>query len=103
MPDPRPTEVVIFEEQLECELWLHCSNFLITVLHLFEVEIQHISPNSFVHLSVFDWAFRSAGFAIVSARAFTHLHTTRNTDEQGGPPRRLTGGAIRHDLLRASG
>lgn len=50
---PNPVEVVVFEEQLVCDLRLPCSNFLESVLRHFRLEVQHIFPNSFVRLSTF--------------------------------------------------
>lgn len=67
----------MFEEQLECGLWLPCSEFLESVLHNFNLEVQHILPNSFVRLSTFEWALRSSGYSVASARAFAHLHMAR--------------------------
>lgn len=54
VPDPKPREVVVFEEQLVCGLCLPCCDFLEVVLRHFRLEVQHISPNSFVCLSTFE-------------------------------------------------
>lgn len=73
VPNPQPGEVVVLEEQLECGLRLPCSKFLESVLQKFQLEVQHISPNSFVRLSTFEWAFRSAATPPLT-RAFVLLH-----------------------------
>lgn len=65
----------MFEEQLECGLRLPCSEFLESMLQYFKLEVQHISPNSFVQLSTFEWALRSTDYSIASAWAFAVLHT----------------------------
>lgn len=69
VPEPHDGEVVVFEGQLECGLRLPYSEFLD------KLEVQHISPNSFVRLSTFEWALRSTGYSTTSARTFAHLHT----------------------------
>lgn len=75
VPNSRDGQVLVFEEQLECGQRLPCSEFLEFVLHHFKLEVQHISPNSFVRLSTFEWALHSAGYFVASARALSHLHT----------------------------
>lgn len=58
---------MVFEEQLKCGLWLPCNEFLESVLHHFKLEVQHISPNSFVRLNTFEWALHSASYSVASA------------------------------------
>lgn len=66
--------MVVFEEQLECGLRLPSSDFLESVLDHFNLEIQHISPNSFV---------------------------SRCVDQESGLPGGLHGGLIRERLLQS--
>lgn len=73
--DAPPLEVMVFKEQLECGLRLPCIEFLESVVHHFNLEVQHISPNSFVRLSTFEWALCSASYLVASAQVFAHLPT----------------------------
>uniref|UniRef100_K3XR26 Transposase (putative) gypsy type domain-containing protein n=1 Tax=Setaria italica TaxID=4555 RepID=K3XR26_SETIT len=73
VPTPKPNKVVVFVEQYECGLHFSCSDFLSSMLAHYKLEIQHISPNSLVRLSTFEWAFRTEG-AISSARTVAHLY-----------------------------
>lgn len=40
------------------------------------MEIPHVSPNSFVRLSTYEWALRTAGYLSASVCSFVLLHTT---------------------------
>lgn len=74
IPDPKLGVVVVFEVQLVCGLCLPCYDFLEAVLRHFQLEVHHISLNSFVGLSTFEMVSRSSGCSRASARAFAHLH-----------------------------
>lgn len=73
IPISWPNEVVVFTEQYECGLCFPCSDFLTSVLAYYGLEIQHVAPNSIVHLSTFEWAFQAEGVN-PSACIFVHLH-----------------------------
>ena len=46
-------EIVTFTPYLEWGLGLLCSAFFSRLLHYYRVQLHHLTPNSFVHLSIF--------------------------------------------------
>lgn len=76
-------------ENVECGLQLPYNEFLESVLQYFKLEVQHISPISFVQLSTFEWALCSAGYYTTRAPA----HGWR-FNQEGGLLGGLHGGLV---------
>ena len=52
-------EIVTFAPYLERGLGLPCSFFFSGLLHYYRIELHHLTPNSFVHISIFRTFVRS--------------------------------------------
>jgi hypothetical protein len=46
-------EIVAFTPYLEQGLWFPCSSFFSGVLCYYRIQLPHLTPNSFVHISIF--------------------------------------------------
>ena len=46
-------EVVAFTSYLERGLGFPCSSFFSGLLHYYRIQLHHLTPNSFVHISIF--------------------------------------------------
>jgi len=46
-------EVVAFTSFLEWGLGFPCSSFFSRLLHYYRIQLHHLTPNSFVHISIF--------------------------------------------------
>ena len=46
-------EIVAFAPYFEWGLGLPCSNFFFGLLHYYRIQLHHLTPNSFVHISIF--------------------------------------------------
>ena len=46
-------EIVAFAPNFERGLGLSCSNFFSGLLYCYGIQLRHLTPNSFVHLSIF--------------------------------------------------
>lgn len=57
----RPGRLVVSAKFFEGGLRFPCSSFVGEVLDLFGLEIQHITVNTIIHLSICEWVFRMKG------------------------------------------
>ena len=48
-------EIVTFAPYLERELGLPCSFFFFGLLRYYRIQLHHLTPNSFVHISIFTY------------------------------------------------
>jgi len=46
-------KIVAFTSYLERGLGFHCSSFFSGLLHYYRIQLHHLTPNSFVHMSIF--------------------------------------------------
>ena len=46
-------EIVAFTSYLECGLGFPCSSFFSGLLRYYKIQLHHLTPNSFVHISIF--------------------------------------------------
>jgi hypothetical protein len=61
VPAPKEEYVVVFRDFFTYGLWMPPYHFLRQVMEVFNVELQHFSPNGILTLSKFAWACESYG------------------------------------------
>lgn len=79
IPAPEPYEAVVFRDFFVAGQRLLCENFVGEVLQCFQLQIHHLTPNTFAFLVVFAIAMKMMGSAL-SVNEFaqhyeTHLHS----------------------------
>lgn len=72
-PVVQPGRLILFAKLFEGDLRLPCSSLVGEILDLFDLEIEHITLNTMIRLSIFEWAFRLEGTK-PSAAAFAATH-----------------------------
>jgi len=54
-PNENTGEIIDFAPYFEQRLGLPCSNFFFGLLHYYRIHLHHLTPNSFVHISIFGY------------------------------------------------
>jgi hypothetical protein len=86
VPCPEPYEAVIFSDFFVVGLRFPCEDFVGEVLQRFNLQIRHLTPNTFAQPSIFAMALKMSGCAlsvnIFTCHCETHFHKKTIKDRQ---------------------
>ena len=58
IPDPKPYECVVFQDQFVVGLRMPCQDFLEELLKAYNIEMHHLTPNGLAKIALFIWAVK---------------------------------------------
>ena len=73
IPNPKPYECVVFQDQFAAGLRMACQDFLEQLLKAYNIEMHHLTPNGIAKIALFIWVVKCQDVNL-DIRAFCALH-----------------------------